>query len=143
MPIHSSKLPFLNDFVCFLRGGAAMASPNVQIIPINPHSDGDATRHPKPQWALVDPPHIYLEKLAVQWLEKRGERLAPGMHWSIGTRQIPPSLRLVTLITTNSSLYSKLPSDHLEPMQASVTISTDFLTATFSTNGHGLPIRSW
>lgn len=54
-----------------------MNTSKIQIVPINAHSDGDISHQPKKDWRLVDPPHIYLEKVASLWMEKRGE-LKPG-----------------------------------------------------------------
>ena len=44
-----------------------------EIVPIELHSDGDTTHRPKPEWKLVDPPTIYLEKLGTLWMEARGQ----------------------------------------------------------------------
>ena len=55
------------------RGPDKMTTSRVQILNIEPHSDGEASHRPKPEWQLLDPPHIYLEKLALLWLHERGE----------------------------------------------------------------------
>lgn len=49
----------------------------VEIVPIHPFSDGDPSHVPKAEWTLVNPPTIYLEKLATSWIENQG-LLKPG-----------------------------------------------------------------
>ena len=45
-----------------------------QIVPINEYSDGDPSHRPNnPQWTVVDPPLIYLDKLATGWMEHQGK----------------------------------------------------------------------
>ena len=49
-----------------------------RIVTINDVSDGDETHRPRnPEWTVADP-SIYLEKLAVQWLQARGDQVTPG-----------------------------------------------------------------
>ena len=52
---------------------------HIQIVRINDVSDGDSKHRPSDAWTVVDPPTIYLEKLASQWLEARGEQVLKGM----------------------------------------------------------------
>ncbi|KAF2246656.1 hypothetical protein BU26DRAFT_521103 [Trematosphaeria pertusa] len=49
------------------------------VVPLRPGSDGDATHKPtSPSYSEVNPPTIYLERLAAQWMQARGEAV-PGM----------------------------------------------------------------
>jgi hypothetical protein len=51
------------------------------IVPLKPGSDADATHRPVgTAYALVDPPTLYLEKLAQQWMKARGES-RPGVTY--------------------------------------------------------------
>ncbi|KAL9052406.1 MAG: hypothetical protein Q9162_005436 [Coniocarpon cinnabarinum] len=51
----------------------------VQIVPINGHTDGDPSHRPNDElWTIIDPPTIYLEKIAVQWLQVRGQHVQKG-----------------------------------------------------------------
>ncbi|OCL09808.1 hypothetical protein AOQ84DRAFT_375512 [Glonium stellatum] len=51
------------------------------VVPIRPGSDGDATHQPdRSTHTLVDPPTLYLEKIASLWMESRGEAL-PGVRY--------------------------------------------------------------
>ncbi|KAH7065295.1 hypothetical protein B0J12DRAFT_639771 [Macrophomina phaseolina] len=44
------------------------------VVPIEPYSDGDPQHRPnRSDYALQDPPTIYLEKLAESWMKERGE----------------------------------------------------------------------
>ena len=53
------------------------------VVPIRPGSDGDATHRPdRSTHTLVDPPTLYLEKIASLWMESRGEAL-PGKLYHI------------------------------------------------------------
>ena len=53
------------------------------VVPIQPGSDGDATHRPdRSTHTLVDPPTLYLEKIASLWMESRGEVL-PGKLYHI------------------------------------------------------------
>lgn len=43
------------------------------VVPLRPGSDGDASHRPRdPAIKEVDPPTLYLEKLAAQWMKSRG-----------------------------------------------------------------------
>ena len=45
-----------------------------KVISINTFSDGDATHEPKaPGYSKVEPPDVYLEKIATLWMNHRGE----------------------------------------------------------------------
>ena len=46
----------------------------IKIVPINDHSDGDPSNRPSnPEWTIINPPTLYLEKLAKGWLEAQGQ----------------------------------------------------------------------
>ena len=50
-----------------------------QVVQITEHSDGDLSHAPpSADWKLSNP-DIYLQKLAVQWLQARGDEVLPGM----------------------------------------------------------------
>ena len=49
----------------------------VQIVPINTFSDGDPSHVPKTAvYWKEDPPNLYLEKIAILWMQHRGESIA-------------------------------------------------------------------
>ncbi|OAL54023.1 hypothetical protein IQ07DRAFT_584608 [Pyrenochaeta sp. DS3sAY3a] len=52
------------------------------VVPLRPGSDGDATHVPKQgtKYSEVDPPTLYLEKLAQLWMDARGEA-RPGVKY--------------------------------------------------------------
>jgi hypothetical protein len=57
---------------------------NTLIVPIKPGSDGDSSHRPAgPSYRLVDPPSIYLEKLASAWVQRRGSTLQPGFRYML------------------------------------------------------------
>jgi hypothetical protein len=57
---------------------------NTLTVPINPGSDGDSSHRPAgPIYRKVDPPTIYLEKLATAWLKHKGESLQPGFRYAL------------------------------------------------------------
>ncbi|KAL6708873.1 hypothetical protein ACN47E_002280 [Coniothyrium glycines] len=54
-----------------------MSTNHSVVVRLRPGSDGDATHTPPPGvYTLVNPPTLYLEKTAIQWMEKRGEAQA-------------------------------------------------------------------
>lgn len=58
-----------------------MASRTRVVVPLRPGSDGDATHRPVgASFSQVDPPTLYLEKLADQWMKRRGEA-RPGVSY--------------------------------------------------------------
>ena len=62
---------------------AIKMSAGTVVVPIRPGSDGDATHRPDHSThTLVDPPTLYLEKIASLWMESRGEAL-PGKFYHI------------------------------------------------------------
>jgi hypothetical protein len=62
---------------------AIKMSAGTVVVPIRPGSDGDATHQPDHSThTLVDPPTLYLEKIASLWMESRGEAL-PGKFYHI------------------------------------------------------------
>ena len=55
--------------------------PTTITVPLKPGSDADATHRPGDGgYTLVDPPTLYLEKLAQQWMKARGEP-RPGVNY--------------------------------------------------------------
>lgn len=62
---------------------AIKMSAGTVVVPIRPGSDGDATHQPDHSThTLVDPPTLYLEKIASLWMESRGEAL-PGVRYML------------------------------------------------------------
>lgn len=58
-----------------------MSSGGYVVVPLRPGSDGDATHTPAAgALTLVDPPTLYLEKTAQQWMQRRGEA-RPGVKY--------------------------------------------------------------
>lgn len=48
----------------------------LEIVPILPYSDGDPGHVPKPDWSLSPSASVYLDKLAPEWMKRRGEHVA-------------------------------------------------------------------
>lgn len=52
------------------------------VVPLKPGSDGDYTHRPSDhsKYTVMDPPTLYLEKVAMQWMQDRGEA-RPGIKY--------------------------------------------------------------
>jgi hypothetical protein len=77
-------------------------------VPLKPGSDADATHRPVgTTYVLVDPPTLYLEKLAQQWMQARGET-RPGVSYIL-VRTVSEATGFEALTCGQMALWTSRP----------------------------------